>query len=227
VAQYSRKFVAEAKLITVFGKMMDRARALVVSDEVGSQVKNAIGYESYSPDANEPGSYLNNFASGGFSFVSGQLTSGTVEYCDTSGDPGPWEVYEDTHGNSRGGAEDRIESLIQEHLMSYYQLRMDQESTEYTTAFDGISTESEITASCAAPETLRNCNCRCTARNELGVCIATTCDRYKRMTCEYQHTGMADLTVRMQEDGFVYGFWDGGKMVADNIKIVFRAISGN
>jgi len=30
-----------------------------------------------------------------------------------------------------------------------------------------------------------------------------------------------------QEDGFVYGFWDGSKVVADNIKVVFKAISGN
>jgi hypothetical protein len=217
--EYSREFVAEARLTTVFGKMMDRAGFFVLNDDVGQQVKNAIGYETYLPNAGEPDSYLNRFAKGSFSFVSDQTTMGEVEYCDTGGDPGPWEVYEDTHGNTKGQAEDKILSLIDEHLMSYYQQRMDAESDEYTAAFEELVPDAEIFSSCDT-ETIGSCNCRIT---EDGL----ACDREKRMTCEYEHTGIAVLTVRLQEDGFVYGFWDGEKNVLDNIKIVFRAVSGN
>jgi hypothetical protein len=55
------------------------------------------------------------------------------------------------------------------------------------------------------------------------------CYEKKKAVCDYSHYVKADITVRVQEDGFTYGVWDdkSGKAVADTPKFVFRTVAGN
>ncbi len=256
-ATFERKFVAESTLVTVFGEIKDRIAKLIGGGELTQQVLDAVGFQDYKPDTAdsqnpEPGSYLNNQLSpdtsyspepSSFSWTDGasQLTQGYLEYCSSQTrtyaskpdeqdysriwDPGAEDVYKITH-NSGGyaAAENSMLAGIESHVMGFLQLKLDKESTDYTVAFDEFSNKADVAGACFAPEAKGNCNCVCIEVDPItGGCILWSCNLYKSVTCQYNHLGAAQVTATFQEDGFVYGFGS----VADNIKIVFKAIFGN
>lgn len=254
VAQYSRKFVAESTLATVFGEMMDSIRNLIENDVIGKFALHAIGKDGgdgeFDPKTCKLDSYIDDVANCKEGLTSPESTLGVcgkLTQTDTRGSkqfsdvpfveecskdiptparcdsrPSAEQVYEASHHNGYDSGEASIKSLADQY-MACLERKLDEASTDYTVAFEKKETDSLIKdLSCGDKKTGGICNCE-----DVGTCLLNgervtkwRCETVYIMTCDYRHYDKADLTVRYQEDGFVY--WWG-----DSIKIIFKAISGN
>lgn len=253
---YTRSFAAESSLVTVFGAMMEKISGEFIGDNMaGTSVLRGIGktMSGGEPDVCASSKadlkyYIDEEAnSGGRTKVSQTQTFGSKEYCSrddkkfncgasrpgsTSGNPrsspDPSEVYSETHGISLEDGESRITQNIIDHL-ACLESDLDSESTDYTVSFDEtyLSPDVSILPSCKIVETNDWCNCE---SSSCGVdSTRWTCNKVKRIECDFQHQAKVEMKARFQEDGFVYGFWDkkDGKADADSIKVVFGVVAGN
>jgi len=158
-------------------------------------------------------------------------------------DPPPVEVYPPSHISTFADAAANIKAFSEKRLLCL-EGEMDAGKDKYTVAFDGdsfeenldaysIETEGAVTGSCSYPLANRECG-----GQKLSMCGVTAsgtvlydyqCYKAKKAVCNYEHYVKADVSVRVQEDGFVYGLWDGSKSkaVADSLKLVFKVTTGN
>lgn len=262
VAKFSRKFMAEGVLVTVFGEMMDSIRNLIENDVIGKFALHAIGKDGgagdFDPKLCVPkiDSYIDDVANCKEGLTSPEQTLGVcgkLAQTDTRGSkqfsdlpyvekcskdiptparcdsrPSAEQVYEASHHNSYDSGKASIKSLADQYMACLEKEldgvdSTDERLTDYTVAFEKKETDSLINdLSCGDKKTGGICNCE-----DVGTCLLNgervtkwRCETVYIMTCDYRHYDKADLTVRYQEDGFVY--WWG-----DSIKIIFRAISGN
>jgi hypothetical protein len=256
-SSYARTFAAESTLVTVFGMMMREIKdELIQKEMVKTAVLKGIGKEGENDPvtcekpmrdgATELRYYIDDDTSGSREKVSQTVTKGTMGYCSTSkktfscgqskpneksgsprSQPSSSEVYQETHGITMENGKVKIQSDVRIQL-ACLETMLDHKSTDYTVAFDespSIPVETAIVSSSSEVEDDGYCSCE---SDPCGVGDRRwTCNEYKRVTYTYDHEAEANVQVRFQEDGFVYGFWEGENPAADSIKLVFRVISGN
>ena len=159
------------------------------------------------------------------------------------------KLYEISHGTTRDSAANIIKQYTENRLICL-ESELDENSDDYTIAFDGdykeinksknsykigntVLVKSRIyNNNFANNPTGGTCNGRvtgCCYYNEEGGCEQDryTCNLVYTATADYYHQVNADVNVRYEENGFVYGFLDDNEIIPDNIKIIFKIKSGN
>lgn len=182
-------------------------------------------------------------------YMNSQKLSSKLKSFGLDREPESEKVYQISHGQTYGSASEIIQRYARQRMVCL-ESELDDRSESYTVAFDGdsinkdgslgplkVETTGSVSATSCGTEPFDGSICEGVALRECGSCPLpgggeTTkyewkCPYIYEKACSFGHYASGSAEVRVQEDGFVYGFNRDGSPVADNIKVVFTARSGN
>ena len=250
----ARIFVPEAELDTVFGKMYFAADEFVNGHEIASTTVDGIGIGKEKSLCGAD-SFIDTFINVNATKLSQTESRGWMDYCDLNTvyyagcaetnpcegfgplieEPTFGEVFRSTHRMGLGNASGRIENYTKDHF-TCLERTLDSQSNDYSVVFDNVDVDVGIQAVSCETNPSRPVECGGYA-HDFCLLNSTTnepikwdwyCYEYKRKSCDFDYSVVVEASVRFQEDGFFYKFFDDdGTGTEDNIKLEFGIISGN